>query len=207
MNTVVIEPHYLGSLEYFTLLMQSDNVCLEICDSFQKQTYRNRAYFLTSNKTQSLIVPLNYSNGTPTKDVKIDYSQRWLKDHWGAFYSAYGKAPFFEYFSDDFRDIWEKKKSHLIEMNIAFLELVMKLLQIKIPISFTSQYDKVCDGEDYRNLISPKKPFSDRTIYRSITYTQLFGNIFVPNLSVVDLLMCEGPNARQILLDSIKGRG
>ncbi len=195
---VVIEPHYLGSLEYFVLLKQHGEVLLEINDSFQKQTYRNRTYFLTSNKVQSLSMPVTYSSGVKTKEVKIDYSQRWIKDHWGAFYSGYGKAPFFEYFSEEFRSVWERKPAFLIDLNIFFFELIRKILKLTIDVKLTEDYKHTYEN-DYRNVINPKQPFSNRKIYCSQSYSQLFGNTFVPNLSIIDLIMCEGSNSVQIL--------
>ncbi len=204
MSKIVIELHYLGSLEYFTLLSRHDEINIEINDSFQKQTFRNRAYFLTSNKVQPLIVPLSYSNGDPTKEVKINYSQRWVKDHWGAFYSGYGKAPFFEYFSDEFKSVWDKKHDRLIDLNLEFLKICLKILQLDVEISFTESF-QIHHENDFRNQISPKKPFSDRKMYKESPYTQLFGDTFVPNLSIVDLIMCEGPNAAQILNNSTQG--
>lgn len=201
MSTLVIEPHYLGTIEYFALLSQYKSVCFEIHDSFPKQTYRNRSYFLSSNKVQPLIVPVSYSNGSPTKEVVVNYSQRWVKDHWGAFYSGYGKAPFFEYFSEEFKTIWDNKIERLVDLNLAFLKICLKVLQVDLAISFTTEF-QLTHENDYRSLISPKKPFSDRKIYQSSPYAQLFGDTFVPNLSIVDLIMCEGPNAAQILSNS-----
>lgn len=201
MSTIVIEPHYLGSLEYFTLLSQYDEILFEIHESFPKQTFRNRAYFLTSNKIQPLIVPVKYSNGDITDQVRIDYSQRWVKDHWGAFYSAYGKAPFFEFFGEEFKMIWNGEYERLVDLNMHFMKLVFKVLQLDSKISFTTEFQKQYKN-DYRNVISPKKPFSDRKIYQPSPYSQLFGDTFVPNLSIIDLIMCEGPNAAQILSNS-----
>ncbi|MEO9482413.1 MAG: WbqC family protein [Ekhidna sp.] len=201
MSKIVIEPHYLGSLEYFVLLSQQDEVCFEICDSFPKQTYRNRTYFLASNKIHPLTVPVSYSNGFATKAVNVSYSQRWIKDHWGALYSGYGKAPFFEYFSEEFRAVWDKKPSSLIDLNLELMQICFKILQLDVSISFTEDFRLEYDS-DFRNMINPKKPFSDRKIYRPSPYTQLFGDTFVPNLSIIDLIMCEGPNAAQILSNS-----
>ncbi len=201
MSKLIIEPHYLGSLEYFTLLSQYQEVCFEVNESFPKQTFRNRAYFLTSNKIQPLIIPVKYSNRDKTADVKVDYSQRWIKDHWGAFYSAYGKAPFFEYFGEEFKGIWEMKKEDLVDVCFEFMSLVFKILQLDIKVSYTSDFQKHYEN-DFRNVVNPKKPFSDRKIYDPTPYAQLFGDTFVPNLSIVDLIMCEGPNAAQILSNS-----
>lgn len=207
MRDLLIEPHYLGCLEYFCLLRNTEKVVFEIHENFQKQTYKNRAYILGSNKVVSLNIPLNYSNKTTIKDVRVDYSQRWVKDHWGAIYSSYGKAPFFEFFSQDFKKIWDQKNEFLLDINVKFLMLCFKLLNLNVEIDFTNSYQRGSEtnDKDFRNLIQPKIDFSDRNIYRPITYSQLFGNSFVANLSIIDLIMCEGPRADELLSDSSKG--
>lgn len=201
---LLIEPHYLGSIEYFCLIKRHSTVLLEINDHFQKQSYRNRAYILGSNKILSLHVPLNYTNKTTLKDVRIDHSQRWVKDHWGAIYSSYGKAPFFEFFANDFKTIWEVKHEFLLDLNVKMLMLCLKLMDLKIKFEFTDSYVMSPPEEDidYRNHIHPKIEFTDRNIYQQRIYSQLFGNRFVPNLSIVDLIMCEGPQAGSILTSS-----
>lgn len=201
MNELLIEPHYLGSLEYYCLVLQSESVVLEVNDRFQKQTYRNRSYLLGANGVLPLIVPVSYSNQTITKDVTIDHLQRWKKDHWGAFYSAYGKAPFFEYFSDSFSEVWEKKQKYLVDLCVDFLSLTMRLLQKDVHISLSKEFIDNHDF-DYRNTVIPKKSFSHRKIYRPKPYPQLFSNNFNPNLSIIDLLLCEGPNAPEIIVAS-----
>ncbi|MEP0984730.1 WbqC family protein [Ekhidna sp.] len=204
MSVILIEPHYLGSLEYFSLLVQYEKICFEINDSFPKQTFRNRAYFLTSNKVQPLIIPVKYNNGDLTREVKVDYSQRWMKDHWGAFYSSYGKAPFFEYFGDDLKNIWDKEIPDLLDLNIELMKLIFKILQIDFNHSFTTDFvPNIKNGDmDFRGIVNPKKSFSNRKIYNPHPYRQLFGDTFVPNLSIVDLIMNEGPNAAHILSKS-----
>lgn len=207
MKTVLIEPHYLGSIEYFTLLRNCDKVVFEIHDNFLKQTYRNRSYILGSNRVVSLNVQLNYTNRTPFKDVKVDYSHRWVKDHWGALYSSYGKAPFFEFFADDFKKIWDQKHEFLLDLDMKFLTLCFKLLRLNIEIDFTTSFQKdpEIEADDFRNMIRPKIEFIDRNIYRPSAYSQLFGNSFAPNLSIIDLIMCVGPQADGVLSSSYVG--
>lgn len=201
MTQLIIEPHYLGSLEYYVLIAQHESVLLEINDRFIKQTFRNRCYVLGSNSVLPLILPLRFSNHMTTREVTIDHSQRWKKDHWGAFYSAYGKAPFYEYFSDMFAEIWEKKQKFLIDINHDFLTLTLKLLQLNVNVTYLEKNVEI-SGNDQRDCILPKKPFTDRKIYHPAPYTQLFGDTFVPNLSIIDLIMCEGPQASQVLTAS-----
>ena len=58
--------------------------------------------------------------------------------------------------------------------------------------------------EDIRRLITPSGHFSERKFYQSQPYSQLFGLDFESNLSVLDLLFCEGPAATSFLLKSAK---
>jgi hypothetical protein len=57
---------------------------------------------------------------------------------------------------------------------------------------------------DIRGQIHPKEDFGLRNILNPRKYTQLFGSEFVPNLSIIDLLFCAGPESREILAKSQK---
>lgn len=201
MQTLLIEPHYLGCLEYFVLLCKFEKIGWEVDAHFTKQTFKNRTVLLSSQGMIPLSVPVKYGNRTPLKEVQIDHSKRWMREHWGAFYSAYGKAPFFEYFAEDFKGIWEKQHRYLVDLNLEMVSLCLHLLQIDRSFSFSEKYQKVVDYRFYdaRERIHPKKPFVERKIYLPFPYTQLFGSNFVPNLSIADLLMCEGARAAEVL--------
>ncbi|MCP4460602.1 MAG: WbqC family protein [Cytophagales bacterium] len=198
---ITIEPHYLPSLEYFIILSQADSVHFETQSPFKKQTFRNRCYILSSNKVMPLIVPVHFHQSTQLQDVTIDYQQSWVKDHWGAIYSSYGKSPFFEYFSEEFQAVLKSKPDFLVDLNHAMLSVCLKVLQWQIDtshdLSITSSYD-------LRDLILPKKSFDTRDFYKPISYQQNFGKAFVPNLSILDLLFCQGPVSGHILRNSIK---
>ncbi|MEM9897199.1 MAG: WbqC family protein, partial [Bacteroidota bacterium] len=128
MSSVQIEPHYLGSLEYYALLSQFDQIIFNVSTVFQKQTYRNRAYLLGSNRILILSIPVIASSQTVYKDVKIDYGQNWLKDHWGAFYSSYGKAPFFDYLKQDFHEVWFSKPKFLVDLVVKMHDVIGNIL-------------------------------------------------------------------------------
>lgn len=185
-------------------LVDSEEIVLEVCQHFTKQTYKNRCYILTAGGTMPLSVPVKFGNRTPFKDVTIDHSQTWSKDHWGAFYSAYGKAPFFEFFQDYFLRIWEKKHTYLLDLTTEMMTMCLKVLQYDRSFTLTSEYEKIPDHRliDLRERILPKKPFQERNLYLPFPYTQTFGNIFVPNVSIIDLIMCEGSRASEVLTRS-----
>lgn len=204
MAELIIEPHYLGSLEYFTQLINSERVFLEVHQHFSKQTFKNRCYLLSTRGAMPLTVPVKFTNRTPFKEVQIAHDQSWKRAHWGAFYSAYGKAPFFEFLADHFKDIWDRKHRFLLDLNFEMMTLCLKILQIDIPIEITESYQKKINTPliDLREHIVPKKPFEERHLYIPSPYTQIFGNKFVPNLSIIDLLVSEGSNALEVLKKS-----
>ena len=205
MQKIIIEPHYLGSIEYYSQIIRSQEVHLEICQNFTKQTYKNRCYILSASGVMPLMVPVKFNNRTAYKDVLIDHSQSWSRDHWGAFYSAYGKAPYFEFFEDYFKAIWDKQHQFLLDLSLEMMTMCLKILQIDRSIILTEQYEKIPDHRlnDLRERILPKKTFEERNLYLPFPYTQTFGNIFVPNLSIIDLILCEGSRASEVLTRSM----
>ena len=204
--SVRIELQYLPSLAYFACLLKYDEVALEAHEHFLKQTYRNRCHILTANGVDTLIVPVVHSSiKMPIREVKIDYSQAWVKRHWGAIVAAYGKAPYFEYFADDFDRIYQKKPSFLFDLNWEFLTICLRLLRLKPTIRLTETYQAELEvGQfDALSIVHPKKAFRNNNLYNPIVYQQNFGSEFVPDLSIIDLLMCHGAEATHILKQSI----
>ena len=93
------------------------------------------------------------------------------------------------------------KPVFLMDLSIAMMTICLKILQIDMQIDQTYSYSKplLVEYVDQRNSILPKISFMNRNIYKPKPYIQNFGNNFVSNLSIIDLLMCEGPNGKAIL--------
>jgi hypothetical protein len=199
---ILIESQYLPPIAYFSLLSGSDQLIVEKYEHYEKQSYRNRCYIKTPTGIQSLTIPLTEKHGkTPIKEVKIDYSQKWLNNHWRSIQSAYGNAPFFEYYSHELHDILFKKPAFLYDLNYVLLTMCLKWLKSNIQVAETSSYEKEPDTtiSDYRSVLNPKKADSCNRIYKTVEYSQVFGSKFVHNLSVIDLVFCEGPGALSIV--------
>lgn len=201
MKVISIDPHYLPSLEYMSIIRQADELLWDVDSPFVKQTFRNRTYLLTANGVQPLIVPVHFRQGARFKEVTIDYHQSWVREHWGAVYSGYGKAPFFDFYADYFKAVWERKHKYLIDLNHEFLSVSFDLLQWQTVITLQSEESSI---NDLRGLIHPKEDYTRRIFYTPFAYQQNFGSTFVPNLNVLDLLMCQGPESDEILRKSIQ---
>ena len=133
-----------------------------------------------------------------TKDIRIDYFQDWERRHMGAIRAGYGKAPFFEYFEPYISDIFAKKNKFLVDLNIDFIQLIMKILNVEFSFTLTDQFHST-NNLSHWNQINAKQDWQLRTNFKSIPYRQCFGVSFVPNLSILDLLMNHGKESRNIL--------
>lgn len=202
---VLIDLQYLPSVEYFTIFYTYENIEIEICENFIKQSYRNRTHILSSNKISHLSIPVLGGNSKHLiNEIEIDNDQRWIDIHWRSIISAYGKAPFFEYYADYFHQVLFERHERLFDLNLKLLTLCLKLLDYNNVIIFSEKYQKTPDGGtlDLRSVIHPKKDFTMNAFYKPYSYIQLFGKEFVPNLSIVDVLFCEGPNTCNIIHQS-----
>lgn len=204
-TAVLLDLQYLPCIEYFCCISQFENVYLEACENYPKQTYRNRCDVLTTNKKDTLTVPVQHENRKVLyKDTRIDYSQNWIRRHWGCFQSAYGKSPFFEYYAPDLEAVYQKKPVFLFDLNRELLTVCLHFLRLNQSVRYTLSYSEIVDSKifDARFLVNERKNAKNHFFYRSKPYYQTFGNDFVPNLSVIDLLFNQGPESIRVIRDS-----
>ncbi|NDP26039.1 MAG: WbqC family protein [Flavobacterium sp.] len=198
---LLIHPTYFPSISHYVAMAQTDNIVFEVEDNFQKQTNRNRTYIYSPNGIQLLNIPVKHSKEThqKTKDVRIQPDFDWQKQHFKSLEAAYRTSPFFEYFEDEIRPIFEKKHIFLMDLNYETMNFVAKCLRMKLEYETTSEYFRAVDSYkilDFRILAEGKK---DNSQFE--TYTQVFDDKhgFLNNLSVLDLIFNEGKYALDYL--------
>ena len=195
----LLQPTYFAPITQYVAIVKSKEILFEIEDNFQKQTYRNRCFIYTANGKHLLNVPIQHSKGVKqkTKDIKIDYKDDWNKLHLKTLQTAYNSSPFFEFYIDELKPIFEKRHTYLLDLNFKCNEFVMDALQFEISTSKTTEYIKETPYLDLRDLAisKSKKP------YNLDYYFQVFNanHGFVTNLSILDLIFMEGPNALNYL--------
>ncbi|QJD80556.1 WbqC family protein [Spirosoma rhododendri] len=200
---LLIELQYLPCLDYLAGIQQFERVSIEAKEHYQKQSYRNRCYVRTANKVEALTVPvLRGTHHLPIRDLRIDTEQRWQQQHWRTLTAAYARSPFFEYYAPELAPIYERNWTFLFDLNWELLTICLKLFQIKTTVSLTEWYQTEPEpGQfDARSRLSPQNRAYEHLFGRSVPYMQNFGPDFVPNLSGVDLLFCQGPAAREYLV-------
>ncbi|MGY6743384.1 MAG: WbqC family protein [Cecembia sp.] len=202
---VITTLFYLPNLEYFTAILDKKEIILDGIENYQKQTFRNRSKILLANKVETLSVPvLGGNKNTKYREVRIDYNQKWKNVHLRGIQSAYGKAPFFEYFYPYIDQVFRKNHQFLFDMNLELLTVCLKLLQLNVKVSVREKEGQIADSMDIRGLLKAKASPGVYKFYQEKVYSQLFGVNFAPNLSILDLLFCEGTSAVSILKASQK---
>lgn len=171
---------------------------VDIHEHFVKQTYRNRTTILSANGKLALTIPVKAANHTPIIDVKIENDVKWQHQHWQAIVSAYNSAPYFLYYQDDFKSLYEQEFTSLIEWNKSLLLVCLKLMKLDIDIPYSYAYYVATETDkDYRKSISPKV----KQEIQAKTYLQVFSEKFPfePNLSIIDVLFNHGPRWREFV--------
>jgi len=192
----VFASNYLAPIEYYFHLINSNVITIDVYENFVKQSYRNRCCILSPNGVQNLTVPLVKARKRKLiKNMKISYDDNWRKMHWKSLEAAYRSSPYFEFYEDDFHPYYhEKKYKYLIDFNWDLEQKIIELLNIDIESTKSVKYIE-CEPTttDFRNAFSPKI----ETNLKFNEYIQVFGdrNGFTPNMSIVDILFNEGPNA------------
>lgn len=199
MEKIVLSTAYLPTIEYFAFIAKSEVFFLEGCETFQKQSYRNRAYILTAGGVQSLILPTRHdTQRCCIRDVRIDYKDKWQLKHWRAIETAYSGTPYFLYYKDFLYPFFEKKYDFLFDYNTELTMALLKLLKIKKVPAITETYINMYeDALDLRSELHPKR----ENLIESRPYPQIFSDRqpFADRLSVIDLLFNLGPEALQHL--------
>lgn len=195
----LIHPTYFPNIAHFVAMVKSDSVCFEVCDNYQKQSYRNRTEIYGANGKLALTVPVSYSqkNRQLYRDVKIANEDDWQLQHLKSLQSAYSMSPFFEFYIDDLMPLFETKFDFILDLNFKCFEILQDSLQLELNISESAVFEKEpLNKTDFRQLVKRNYEANNLENYTQV-FTEKHG--FVPNLSILDLLFNEGPNTELYL--------
>ncbi len=193
-------PTYFSPISQYSEIIKADKVVFEIEDNFQKQSYRNRCYIYNSSGKQLLTIPVKHQikNGRKkTKDTLIEHNFPWQDQHFKSLQIAYRTSPFFDFLEDDIASIFNKKYKYLLDLNIDTYLFITDTLQLNSDFKKTVDYQIENIENDFR-ILADRKHQPKKVVEN---YIQMFDDKhgFIPNLSILDLLFMEGPNAISFL--------
>ena len=135
---VLSEPHFLPSLEYFCAISPFNNIILEGQEHFVKQSFRNRCFINTAKGKMMLTVPLKERHGKILmKEVQIESGNKWRNSHWRTIESAYRKAPYFDFYCDELKEILFQGHELLFDLDRDLLSFCLKSIRAQKNISAT----------------------------------------------------------------------
>lgn len=147
-------------------------VCIEACEHYVKQSWRNRCRILAGDGPQNLNFPVVHEDfGKPVSQMRIDWSTDWLTRHERAIVSAYGTSPYFEYYRDELFSILEARRENLLDFNCAILRFLLRKTGIEAELRFTEEYRSPAkEGKGIGNDIAAGASSSGRTALGEGTY-------------------------------------
>lgn len=96
----------------------------------------NRCTITTKNGPMLLSVPIYDSRKQQeVQDIRICYMHAWQRQHWAAIYSAYGKTPYFEYYADYIRPLYERQPKWLVDLNDETAYILSSLVHNQQPVA------------------------------------------------------------------------
>ncbi len=186
---------YLPNISWLQNFAKYDSVLIEAEENFVKSTFRNRCEIAGANGKQVLTIPIigGRDHHQLYKQVRISYTENWQKRHLQAIRSAYGSAPFFEFYAHKFELVYQKQFEFLFEFNSELLKITLSVLKLNNNLHFTTEYMK--ESSETIDLRGANESSTE------LKYYQVFEerNGFVANLCALDLIFNEGNRSLEVI--------
>jgi WbqC-like protein family len=202
--TLIVDSQYFSPVTFYKKVGNFLHVDFDVYESYQKMSFRNRCIIMGADGPVTLSIPLQEGRNQrrSMKEVQVAGQYPWQSQHWKTIVSCYNRSPWFEYYRDELEMLYQKPVSFLVDWNLACWEWMVKKLGMEVSTGLTESYQPEYDMTkwlDLRSKILPKSimhDFPDPVFYQQV-FQERTG--FVPHCSILDLLFCEGKNARQVL--------
>lgn len=139
MKVAIHQPQYLPWLPYMLKIKHSDIFILLDTVDFQKNGLQNRNQIKTAQGAQWLTVPVRQQIGQKIQDVMIDSDLNWRRKHWQSLQQNYRKSSYFYLYAQELEEFYAKKWDRLNDVNIVFLKMLLRWMNIQTPVIRSSE--------------------------------------------------------------------
>ncbi len=189
------------NLYWWSVVMEAGKVIFDAAEHFEKMTYRNKYYIAGANGVIQLSIPLagGRNQRSAMKDMSIADIEQWQTQHWRGIEASYRRTPYYEHYAPELELLFKKEYTKLADFNQDSIDFLKKQLGLRYEEEIAGQY-KAKYEEATIDMRKGFKPGIEQKDSGSLYY-QPFEERggFKPNLSMLDLLMCEGPNAVNVI--------
>jgi hypothetical protein len=220
---VILQPSYIPWRGYFDQIRRAETFIFYDDVQYDKHGWRNRNQIKTAAGKQWLTIPVHSAGvtaGIPIKDVRIDWSKPWVRNHLKALETSYSKAPFYRKHAPLLESIYSRHDELIADFTVETTKLLAGALGIHTTRFLRSSQMKRAAGRKTERLIQilqevgakhylsgpsardyiDAEAFTKAGItleymkYEFPEYPQLYPP-FEPNVSVLDLLFMTGERA------------
>ena len=225
-RVAILQSNYIPWKGYFDLIAQVDAFVLYDDVQYTRQDWRNRNRIKTAQGPLWLTIPVDvkFSDRQKIKDTKVS-NQTWRRQHWKSIAQSYSRAPFFSTYRQCLEEAYlGSDAAYLSEINAGWLRTLCGLLGIGTQLSWSMDYAltsedrterliELCQRLQADEYVSgpAAKAYLDEAAFNAAgiavrwmdyagypEYRQLYPP-FDHFVSVLDLLLSEGPKAPQFM--------
>ncbi len=195
-----IDLHYFASVNYYKKIIMGHTLNLNLNGQYVKGGNLNKCKIAGANGILNLSIPIvgGRNQKASIGDLLICYEKDWQSQHLKSIKSCYGNAPFYQYYYPIIEELILIKFSKLYQLNLEITNKILKLLKKNISINIDNKYIV-----NYNDILFSKYNLKNNTQINNPNayYPQVFEDRlgFIPNLSIIDLLMCIGPESNNYL--------
>lgn len=203
---LIVESQYFPPVTLLKKSIELTNINFDLYEPWRKMSFRNRCVVAGSNGPINLSIPVleGREQKKPMKEVIVDNRKPWQSQHFKTIISCYNRSPWFSFFEPELSRLYRQPVELLSDWNKTCFEWVTGKLGLAMDVKYSEYVPGDQPAEevvDWRNKLTPKSMQTD--FPNPVKYHQVFEERigFIPHLSVLDLLFCEGKNARRILTE------
>jgi len=199
-NEIIAPLPCFGNVSFYRHLLL-DDVIVDLHEHYVKQSLRNRYELCGAQGRFHLGVPVLSQGGKKltSSQIRVSNDEQWMRQHWRSIRTNYSSAPFFDHYADQFEALYCKEFDLLVDFCANAHDLICDILNLpnlswEKGLRFSEEYIQSTPGVDLRR---PTKEGTGRTK----PYIQVFSDRhdFQSDLSVIDVIMCCGPEASSII--------
>lgn len=233
MKLAIMQPYFFPYLGYYQLVNAVDCFVFFDDVNFINKGWINRNHILQQGKASLFTVPLlKASQNKPINEIQLIEFAKWKNNFLKTIQNSYKKAPYFNSVYAWLVNFLGKEYAKISELSCDSVSFIANLLDMDTKftkssaINYTGESDqngeqkviaicKLLEAQEYLNprngsALYDKQKFSSQNIglkfihMQDIFYKQLNGSDFVPNLSILDVLMFNSPQETKQLLTHYK---
>ena len=223
MIVTIHQPNFLPYSGFFHKLSLADTFVLLDNTQFQfDYTNRNKILKSDGNWTRISIPIKKHQKFLPIKDIEIDNDKNWKIQNLNLLLSCYENRKYFYLYKNFFEELFSSEWKYLYEINLEIIKKCIEWLDIKINLVKESELN--VNGESSEKLVNICKKLGAKTyvsgpggkkylnqnlfydndirlVYQNFSSNVYHQNtdVFVPDLSIIDLLANLGPNSKSFL--------